>query len=70
MKCFLLAALIFGAASAHAQNQKSLQIYGRVSEKVSVQVERGEVKVTKNSPHLKVVVEKRKPASLVRVEAP
>lgn len=70
MKWFLLMTVILGAVSAQAQSQRSLQVSGRVAEKVSVQIEKGEVKVIKNSPHLKVVVEKRKPASLVRVEAP
>lgn len=67
-----MAILLFVMAMSGVCGAKShhLHLSGKVPERVEVTSKNGKLKVTKNSPHLKVVVQKRTPASVVTVEAP
>ncbi|WP_374031747.1 hypothetical protein [Bdellovibrio bacteriovorus] len=67
MAVFLSILMASGVAVAKSHK---LHFSGRVAEKVDVKTKNGELQITKNSPHLKVVVHKRTPASLVTVQAP
>ncbi|UXR65555.1 hypothetical protein EZJ49_04725 [Bdellovibrio bacteriovorus] len=67
-----LAAIISLTLSCPLAQAQSGKIYlqGKVREKVDVTAVNGKLQIAKNSPRLKVVVDKRSPASVVRVEAP
>ncbi|WP_374034557.1 hypothetical protein ACES2I_01015 [Bdellovibrio bacteriovorus] len=68
MAVFLSILMFSGMAVAKSHK---LHFSGRVAEKVDVKTAKnGELQITKNSPHLKVVVHKRAPASLITVQAP
>ena len=69
MKALIVLALLSSGSLAFATSAK-LHFSGRVAEKVDVRAENGKLIVTQNTPSLRVVVDNRAPASLVRIEAP
>ncbi|KYG69132.1 hypothetical protein AZI87_07895 [Bdellovibrio bacteriovorus] len=70
---FFLSILIIGSFS-QAQSSKGLQLAGTVPLKAEVKIQYTKTGVahiqSKSSPELRTEVDKRKPASIVRVSAP
>lgn len=70
MRLLVATAILTLSCSLASAGAGKIHLQGRVPEKVNVKAENGKLHISKNSPHLKVVVDKRAPASVVRVEAP
>lgn len=70
MKLLVATAILTLSCSLVWAGGGKIRLSGKVPEKVDVKAENGKLRISKNSPHLKVVVDKRAPASVVRVEAP
>ena len=69
MKALIVLSFLLPGSVALANGAK-LQFVGRVTEKVDVRAENGKLVISQNTPNLKITVNNRSPASLVRIEAP
>lgn len=69
MKALIVLSFLLSGPVALANSAK-LQFVGRVTEKVDVRTENGKLVISQNTPSLKITVNNRSPASLVRIEAP
>ncbi|WP_373998673.1 hypothetical protein [Bdellovibrio bacteriovorus] len=74
MKTSIILSILFMTALSHAKSSAGLQLAGTVPLKAEVSIQytkKGDAHIqSKSSPELRTEVDKRKPASIVRVSAP